>query len=69
MRPVSLLLVVLVCAKSLSADACTRETALDIMTQPVPMPHAYMSGGPAMAAREGIGLDTLVKVMCERRQG
>ncbi len=63
-----LLLVVLVCAKSLSADACTRETALDVMTRPVPMPHACMSGGQAMAAREGVGPDTFVKVVCERRK-
>ncbi|MGY2052400.1 hypothetical protein [Methylobacterium sp. JK268] len=62
-----LLLVVLVCAKGLAPDACTRETALDVMTQPVPTPFACMLGGQTMAAREGLDAATYAKVLCERR--
>lgn len=66
----SLLAVVLVCALSVEPADCTRETALDVIVQPVGMPTECMKVGPAIAAEAFGALDgRYVKTACERRKG
>jgi hypothetical protein len=63
-----MLAVILICASALSPDACTRQTALDVQTQPVPTPFACMAAGQAIPARDGLAPGTFAKTLCERRK-
>ena len=66
----TLLAVVLVCALSVEPADCTRETALDVIVQPVSLPTECMQVGPALAASTFDALDRrYVKIACERRKG
>ncbi|ACA20514.1 conserved hypothetical protein [Methylobacterium sp. 4-46] len=64
-----LLVVALVCASTLDAKDCTRDTAQDVMTAPAHSPQECMLMGPTMAAHAGRSPDatTYVKTLCERR--
>lgn len=63
-----LLMVVLVCALPLQPDACTRDTALDVVTRKVSTPYGCMLGGQGVAAEAGLvgSSGTYIKVDCER---
>lgn len=64
-----LLAVVLVCALNTAPDACTRETALDIVVAPASTPFACMMTGQASAAHAGLpGDGRFAVVRCERRK-
>ncbi|TNC13441.1 hypothetical protein FF100_11620 [Methylobacterium terricola] len=64
------LTVALVCAGSLSAPDCSRDTALDVAVAPAPTPIACLMQGETLAARSGLvrGHETYLKVACERRR-
>lgn len=47
-----ILAVILVCAAATAPEACTRETALDVLTAPTPSLFACMMAGQASVARE-----------------
>lgn len=65
----TLLAVVLVCAATVAPDACTRETALDVVVAPVPTPFACLMAGQATVAREGLVADGRIAVVrCEHRK-
>lgn len=67
-----LLMVALVCAATLAPDACTRDTALDVLVQPAPSPTACLFGGEAAIAGGAFGRDrpagSYLKIGCARRQ-
>lgn len=66
----TLLAVVLVCALSVEPPDCTRETALDVIAQPVSLPTECMKVGPTLAASTFDALEgRYVKTACERRKG
>ncbi len=64
-----LLIVALICASTLAAGDCRRDTALDVVTAPASGPMDCMMrgqtmiAGGALAEQEG----TYLKVACERR--
>lgn len=61
--------VVLICSLGTAPDDCTRETALDVVTRPVPTPFACMMAGQSVVAREQLLADgRFTKVACERRK-
>lgn len=65
-----LLAVALVCAGSLIAQDCSRETALDIIVSPAQSPMECLMQAQAMAAQAGLpgGGDRYLKVACEHRR-
>ena len=65
----TILVVALVCANSVQAPDCTRETALDVITGPAHSLQECLIQGPTMAAGAGRGGEqgTYVKTRCEQR--
>ncbi|RVU14527.1 hypothetical protein [Methylobacterium oryzihabitans] len=64
------LTVALICARTLAAPDCSRDTALDVIVAPAPTPISCVMQGEALAARSGL-VDravTYLKVACERRR-
>jgi hypothetical protein len=66
----TILVVTLICASSLAAQDCTRDTAQDVITHPAHSPQECMLLGPTIAAGTGRGTEagTYVKTLCERRR-
>lgn len=65
----ALLAVVLVCAAGVSADACNRDTSIDVMIGPARMPIDCLTGGQAAAAHSlTVPPDGTIKFTCERRK-
>lgn len=64
-----LLSVALVCAGTLLAKDCSRETALDVIVSPARTPMECMIHGQTMAAAAGLpgGESRYLKIVCERR--
>lgn len=64
------LVVALICASSVQAPDCSRETALDVITAPAHSLQECLIQGPTMAAGAGLGgeKNTYVKTRCERRR-
>lgn len=64
-----LLSVALVCAATLLAKDCSRDTALDVIIAPAHTPMECMMQGQSMAASTWVadGEARYVKVTCERR--
>ncbi|AWB21272.1 hypothetical protein DA075_10410 [Methylobacterium currus] len=64
------LTVALVCASTLAAPDCSRETALDVAVAPAPTPITCLMQGETLAAQSGFvrGQETYLKVACERRR-
>jgi hypothetical protein len=64
-----ILVVALVCASSVAAQDCTRETAQDVITAPAHSAQECLIMGPTMVAGAGRSADgsTYVKTLCERR--
>jgi hypothetical protein len=64
-----LLTVALICASTLPAPECSRDTALDVVVMASASPMECLLGGQAKIA--GLGLasspDVYVKIRCERR--
>ncbi|KQT88920.1 hypothetical protein [Methylobacterium sp. Leaf466] len=66
-----LLAVILVCASTISPADCTRDTALDVVTQPAALPMECIKAGELVGAS---ALDVrredrrYVMVRCERRK-
>lgn len=66
----TLLAVVLVCAATMVPDACTRETALDVVVAPVPTPFACLMASQQTIARDSLVADgRFAVVRCEHRKG
>ena len=65
----TILVVALICASSVQAPDCTRETALDVITGPAHSLQECLLQGPTMAAGSGVAADknTYVKTRCEQR--
>lgn len=63
-----MLAVILICASTLSPDACTRQTALDVQIVPTPTLQLCMMAGQGVPARDGLAPDTYPKLICERRK-
>lgn len=65
-----LLSVALVCAGTLIAQDCSRDTALDIIVSPAHSPMECLMHAQAMAAQAGLpgGGDRYLKVACEHRR-
>lgn len=66
-----LLAVALVCAGTLIAQDCSRDTALDVIVSPAQSPMECLMHAQAMAAQAGLpgGGDRYLKVACEHRKG
>ncbi|KQO68322.1 MULTISPECIES: hypothetical protein [unclassified Methylobacterium] len=64
-----LLSVALVCAATLLAKDCSRDTALDVMVAPARTPMECLMHGQTAAAATGLtaGESRYLKVTCERR--
>ncbi len=64
-----LLSVALVCAATLVAKDCARDTALDVIVSPARTPMECLMHGQAVAASTGLGMGEgrYLKVICERR--
>ncbi|MDB5646442.1 hypothetical protein [Methylobacterium sp.] len=64
-----LLSVALVCAATLVAKDCSRDTALDVIVSPARTPMECIMRGQVVAASTGLpgGEDRYLKVTCERR--
>lgn len=64
-----LLTVALICASTLPAASCSRETALDVIVQPARTPMECALAGQAMIAGTGLASspDTYLKIRCDRR--
>lgn len=63
-----LLSVALVCAGTVLAQHCSRETALDVIVAPARTPMECLMHGQTVAASTGLpGEDRYLKVTCERR--
>ncbi|WP_264049595.1 hypothetical protein [Methylobacterium flocculans] len=64
-----LLSVALICASTLMAKDCARDTALDVIVSPVRTPMECLMHGQAVAAATGLpgGEGRYLKVTCERR--
>lgn len=66
----TILAVVLICAVGTTPDACNRDTALDVVSTPVPTPMACAIAGQTMLSRDGLlGPDRYPVTRCERRHG
>ncbi|GJD79311.1 hypothetical protein [Methylobacterium gregans] len=65
-----IIVVALICAKSVSAPDCTRETAIDVVTGPAHTLQECLVQGPVIAANSGIAIaqDSYVKTRCEQRR-
>lgn len=65
-----LLSVALVCAGTLLARDCSRETALDVIVAPADTPMACFMHAQTMAAQAGFpgGDHRYLKIACERRR-
>ncbi|WP_336489962.1 hypothetical protein [Methylobacterium nigriterrae] len=65
-----ILIVALVCASSVQAPDCSRETALDVITGPAHTLQECLVQGPVLAANAGHGDDkgSYVKTRCEVRR-
>lgn len=63
--------VILVCAGSVAPDACTRDTALDIIISPAaPTPYGCMIGGLTTLSRQsegGLLIERYAVMRCEGR--
>lgn len=61
--------VALICASSVQAPDCTRDTALDVVTAPAHTLQECLIQGPTIAAGSGRAAekDTYVKTRCEQR--
>jgi len=66
----TILVVALICASSVQAPDCSRETALDVVTGPAHTLQECLIQGPVLAANAGLGSDagTYVKTRCEQRR-
>jgi hypothetical protein len=64
-----LLSVALVCAGTMLAQNCSRDTALDVIVSPARTPMECLMHGQAVAAASGLpgGDDRYLKITCERR--
>lgn len=65
-----LLAVALVCAGTLLAQDCSRDTALDVVVTPARTPMECLMHAQAMAASAGLpgGGDRYLKIACEHRR-
>ncbi|SDN16055.1 hypothetical protein SAMN05216360_106103 [Methylobacterium phyllostachyos] len=65
-----LLSVALVCAGTLLAQDCSRDTALDVIVAPAHTPMECLMHAQAMAAQAGLpgGGDRYLKIACEHRR-
>ncbi|MGU3540000.1 hypothetical protein [Methylobacterium sp. A54F] len=64
-----ILAVILVCAATTAQPDCTRETAIDVLTAPVPSLFACMMTSQVSVARdELLGDGRYTKVRCSERQ-
>lgn len=65
-----ILVVALVCASSVQAPDCTRDTALDVITGPAHSLQECLLQGPILAVHSGHGgVDgNYVKTRCEQRR-
>ena len=65
-----LLAVALVCAGTLIAQDCSRDTALDVIVSPAQSPMECLMHAQAMAAQAGLpgGGDRYLKMACEHRR-
>ncbi|MCJ2057730.1 hypothetical protein MKL09_14335 [Methylobacterium sp. J-048] len=65
-----LLSVALVCAGTLLAQDCSRDTALDIIVAPAHSPMECLMHAQTMAAQAGLpgGGDRYLKIACEHRR-
>ncbi|MCJ2025381.1 hypothetical protein [Methylobacterium sp. J-067] len=65
-----LLAVALVCAGTLIAQDCSRDTAFDVIVSPAHSPMECLMHAQAMAAQAGLpgGGDRYLKVACEHRR-
>ena len=65
-----ILVVALICANTVQAPDCSRETAIDIVTVPAHTLQECLVQGPVIAANAGIeiGKDSYVKTRCEQRR-
>ena len=68
MNPI--VVVALICAASVPAPDCNRETALDVVTGPAHTLQECLIQGPVLAANAGLGgsKDSYVKPRCEPRR-
>ena len=64
-----ILVVALVCASSIAAKDCTRETALDVLTQPVALVTECPMFGTLLATHLSLPAGGTHKTFCERRKG
>lgn len=66
-----LLSVALVCAGTMIAQDCSRETALDVFVSPAQSPMECLMHAQVMAAQAGLpgSSDRYLKVACEHRRG
>ncbi|MBE7199617.1 MAG: hypothetical protein INR70_17690 [Parafilimonas terrae] len=66
-----LLSVALVCAGTLLAQDCSRDTALDVIVSPAHTPMECLMHAQTMAAQAGLpgGSDRYLKIACEHRRG
>ena len=66
-----LLSIALVCAGTLLAQDCSRDTALDVIVAPAHPPMECLMHAQTMAAQAGLpgGSDRYLKVACEHRHG
>lgn len=64
-----ILVVALICASSVQAPDCSRDTAIDVITAPAHSLQECLIQGPTMAAGAGRGEEqgTYVKTRCEQR--
>jgi hypothetical protein len=64
-----LLTVALICASTVPAPDCSRETALDVVVSPARSAMECALGGQAMIAASGLASspDLYVKIRCDRR--
>ncbi|GLS43856.1 hypothetical protein GGR33_002432 [Methylobacterium brachythecii] len=65
----TILVVALVCANTVAAPDCNRDTALDVVTGPAHSLQECLIQGPTIAAGSGRAADkdTYVKTRCEQR--
>jgi len=66
----TILVIALVCASTVQAPDCSRETALDVITGPAHTLQECLIQGPVLAANAGRGGEagTYVKTRCEQRR-
>ncbi|GJD49043.1 hypothetical protein OPKNFCMD_1772 [Methylobacterium crusticola] len=64
------LTIALVCAKTLAAPDCSRDTALDVAVAPAATPIICLMQGETIAAQGGFvdRAETYLKITCERRR-